>query len=199
MVRTMSFRVDHNEPISDLLTRLTEEHGEINRKLERISEISAKNDGDLKLAVSLLNAVSTEILRHAVEEEARLARVIMESDVTRESSDESVKILQEHRRIKEFFDDELPYILDENSEKQARKKIIEFTDLVIRHHKEEEKEAIPSFFESGSIKRVAWCLFGEDCFKDHSFIRRRLAQSSQKQARNSSNSRIYPSCQIGKL
>ncbi len=143
MVRTMSFRVDHNEPISDLLTRLTEEHGEINRKLERISEISAKNDGDLKLAVSLLNAVSTEILRHAVEEEARLARVIMESDVTRESSDESVKILQEHRRIKEFFDDELPYILDENSEKQARKKIIEFTDLVIRHHKEEEKELFP--------------------------------------------------------
>jgi hemerythrin-like domain-containing protein len=152
MVRAMSFRVDHNEPISVLVTRLREEHREIDRKLERISEICAKNDGNLKVAISLLNAVSTEILRHAVEEEARLARVIMESDKMRESSEESVKILQEHRRIKEFFDDELPYILDENSEKQARKKIIEFIDFVIEHHKEEEKELFPLSLRTATSK-----------------------------------------------
>jgi len=149
----MSYRVDYDEPISDVVTRLVEEHKEIDRKLERISEISSKEDGNLKVAISLLNAVSTEILRHAVEEEARLARVIMESNETREYSDESVEILQEHRRIKEFFEDKLPYILDENSEKQARKKIIEFTDLVIKHHKEEEKELFPLSLRAASSKK----------------------------------------------
>ena len=149
----MSYRVDYDEPISDVVTRLVEEHKEIDQKLERISEISSKEDGNLKVAISLLNAVSTEILRHAVEEEARLARVIMESNETREYSDESVEILQEHRRIKEFFEDKLPYILDENSEKQARKKIIEFTDLVIKHHKEEEKELFPLSLRAASSKK----------------------------------------------
>ena len=71
-MRTMSFRVDYNEPISDVVTRLIEEHKEIDRKLERISEITSNKDGNLKVAISLLDAVSTEILRHAVEEEARL-------------------------------------------------------------------------------------------------------------------------------
>ena len=145
--------MDYDEPISDVVTRLVEEHKEIDQKLERISEISSKEDGNLKVAISLLNAVSTEILRHAVEEEARLARVIMESNETREYSDESVEILQEHRRIKQFFDDELPHILDENSEKQARKRIIEFTDLVIKHHKEEEKELFPLSLRAVSSKK----------------------------------------------
>jgi hypothetical protein len=36
----MSYRVDHNEPISDVVTRLIEEHKEIDRKLERGSQES---------------------------------------------------------------------------------------------------------------------------------------------------------------
>ena len=118
----------------------------MDRKLEKISEISNKEDGDLKLAVSLLNSMSTEILRHAVEEEARLASVIMQSSSKSRKTSEvvtSLRVLQEHRRIKEFLDDELPFLLDENSERQARRKIAEFTNLIIKHQLAEERNVFP--------------------------------------------------------
>ncbi|MCL4519052.1 MAG: hypothetical protein M1587_07630 [Thaumarchaeota archaeon] len=100
----MSYRIDHNESIPSLVSRLKGEHQEIHQRLERISEISQRKDGNLKVAVSLLEAIRPVILRHAVEEEAQLAQVIMGSSKTRNRSEQSVKILQEHRRIKEFYD-----------------------------------------------------------------------------------------------
>ena len=113
------------------------------------------------MAVSLLKSVRPEVLRHAVEEEARLARIIIESSEKKTSDVErSLDILQEHRRIKEFLDDELPFLLDENSEKEARKKIIEFTDLMIKHHREEEKEVFPLALDANrtaSSKRLVSC------------------------------------------
>ncbi|MDH2902144.1 MAG: hemerythrin domain-containing protein [archaeon] len=139
----MSYRLDYAESVCSVAKRLKQEHEEIDRKLGRISKAARTKNGNPKVVVSLLNAVKIQILRHAVEEEARLARVIMESSEIRKKSDESVRILQEHRRIKEFLEDELPYLLDENSEKEARKKIVEFTELMIRHHMEEEKEVFP--------------------------------------------------------
>lgn len=135
--------MDYTEEMSSIVSRLRQEHKDIGRKLERISAISGKRDVNVKVAISLLNAISKEILRHAVEEEARLARIIMQSSETQKASFESLRILQEHRRIKEFLDEELPYLLDENSERQSRKKIIEFTNLIMKHHLEEEKEVFP--------------------------------------------------------
>src|SRR5208283_2578189 len=110
VIRAMSYRLDYHESIPNVVSRLRQEHKEIGRKLQRISKICDKKDADLRVAVSLLKAVSTEVLRHAVEEEARLASAIMNSSKEGKASDvaRSLKILQEHRRIKEFFDDELP-------------------------------------------------------------------------------------------
>lgn len=144
----MSFRLDYEEPIFAVVKRLKQEHKELDRKLQRISNINDAESGKLKVAVSLLNAIETEILRHAVEEEARLARVILQASETRKKSDKSMKILREHRRIKEFFEDELPYLLEENSEKDARKKIKDFSNLIISHHQEEEKEVFPLALEA---------------------------------------------------
>jgi hypothetical protein len=149
----MTYRLDYEEPIYRIVRRLKQEHKEIDRKLERISNISRAENGNLEVAVSLMNTAKTEILRHAVEEEARLARVIMGSNETRNKSDESVKILQEHRRIKEFFEDELPYLAEENSPRDAKRKIMEFVDLMIRHHREEEKEAFPLALKASSKNR----------------------------------------------
>jgi hypothetical protein len=140
---TMSYKLDYEEPMFRVVRRLRQEHGEIDRKLRRISKISKSEDGNLKVAVSLLNSIKTEILRHAIEEEARIARVIMDSNEAKNNSYESTKILQEHRRIKEFFEDKLPYLLEENSESRARREISEFVNLVIEHHREEEKETFP--------------------------------------------------------
>jgi hemerythrin-like domain-containing protein len=67
----------------------------------------------------------------------------MEQSQTRNESDGSIEVLREHRRIKEFFDDELPYLLEENSQKLARKKIIEFVDMIRKHHAQEEKQLFP--------------------------------------------------------
>jgi hypothetical protein len=145
---TMSYRLDYNEPIYRVVRRLRQDHKEIDRRLEKASETS--ENGNLKVAVSLMNATKTEILRHAVEEEARLARVIMKSNQTRNKSEESVKILQDHRRIKEFFEDKLPHLLDENSPKEAKRQIQEFVDMMIEHHREEERETFSLALEASS-------------------------------------------------
>jgi septal ring factor EnvC (AmiA/AmiB activator) len=139
----MSYRLDYEEPVFRIVRRLKQEHKEIDRKLERVLRIARTENGNLRVAVSLLNAIKTEMIRHAVEEEARLARVIMASNKTKNNSYESVKILQEHRRIKEFFENELPYLLEENSENKARMKILEFVNLIVKHHREEEHETFP--------------------------------------------------------
>jgi hemerythrin-like domain-containing protein len=143
-IRHMSYRLDNDEDVLKVIDRLKEEHRDIDRKLSRIAEICRDYEGGkLKVALSLLRTVSTEILRHAVEEEAIVARIIMKSKTTKEDSIESVSILQEHRRIKEFFEDKLPFLANELSESKVRKEILEFIDEIITHHKDEESVVFP--------------------------------------------------------
>src|SRR5579875_819200 len=117
----MSYRLDYEEPVPVVLERLEEEHREIDNKLSRIAEICESQEGKLSVALSLLNTIKTEILRHAVEEEARVARAILQSKETKQESYESISILQEHRRIKEFLEEKLPYLSYEASEKAAKR------------------------------------------------------------------------------
>lgn len=143
-LRHMSYRLDYDEDVLKVIDRLKDEHRDVDRKLSRIAEISRNYEGGkLEVALSLLRTVSTEILRHAVEEEAIVARIIMKSKTTKEDSIESVSILQEHRRIKEFFEDKLPYLTNELSEHTARREILEFIDEVNTHHKDEENVVFP--------------------------------------------------------
>lgn len=139
----MSYRIDYSEEVSAVVSRLKEEHKETDKKLQRIAAICDKKDRNLNVAISLLNALSPQILRHAVEEEARLARVIMQSNKTIKRSYKSVGILQDHRRIKEFLEDELPHLLNENSDNETRKKIKAFVSTMIEHHREEEEVLFP--------------------------------------------------------
>ncbi len=140
----MTYRLDYEEDVLTVIDRLKDEHRDIDRKLSRVAEICRNYEsGKIKVALSLLRTVSTEILRHAVEEEAIVARAIMKSKVTKEDSVESVSILQEHRRIKEFFEDKLPYLTNEFSEQKVRKEILEFIDEIMTHHKGEEKVVFP--------------------------------------------------------
>ena len=150
----MTYRLDYEEPIYRVVRRLKQEHKEIDRKLRHVSNMSSDPQmGNLKVAVSIIKATESEILRHAVEEEARLARAIVESTATKDKSEQSVKIFHEHRRIKEFFEDELPYLLEENSAKGAKRKVTEFVDLMIMHHRQEEKETFPLALEASQSKK----------------------------------------------
>jgi hypothetical protein len=139
----MSFRLDYNEPIPKLVERLKGEHNELHVKLERI--VSEIKIGNLPVAISLLNLDKAEILRHAVEEEARLVRSIMEE--SRDESNQSIEIMQQHRRIEEFLQIKLPH-LGELPPNKATREIEEFVNELERHHLEEERIVFPLAIKS---------------------------------------------------
>ena len=117
---------------------MTKEHAEFKSKLERIQR--AVNAGNLPVALSLLLILKAEVLRHAVEEEAILARSIMRN--AKKKSTESVKVLQGHRTIAHFFNDVLPTI-QKMSQSEARKQIDEFVSFLVNHHQAEEDIVFP--------------------------------------------------------
>jgi iron-sulfur cluster repair protein YtfE (RIC family) len=144
MKESMSYKLDYDEEMPEVIARLLEEHREIDNKLSRIAGICRNyEDGKLHVAMSLLKSMSEEILRHAVEEEAIVARAIMRAEATKNSSNESITILQDHRRIKEFLEDKLPYLPHEASERKARKEVLNFVNELTAHHRAEEEIVFP--------------------------------------------------------
>jgi len=73
----MSYRIDHDEQIPKLIERLEREHRELDPKLDHILELS--ESGNLQVAESILLSISQVILRHSVEEEARIIQVIADN------------------------------------------------------------------------------------------------------------------------
>lgn len=148
----MSYKLDYGEAVPNVVERLEEEHAEVGRKLSRIAKL-CEGKGEVDVILSLLRTLGPEILRHAVEEEAIVARAIMGPESTRAKSGESVKILQEHRRIKEFFEDELPYIAYEMPEAEVRKEVSNLVNEIAAHHESEEKTVFPLAREADAISR----------------------------------------------
>jgi len=138
--------LDYEEPIPQVVKRLRKEHTELHSKLERI--VAEVKTGNLAVAISLLNLIKPQILRHAVEEEARLTRSIMRE--SRDESGPSIKIFQQHRRIEEFLQDKLPY-LDELFLSQATREIEEFASELEKHHSEEEALVFPLALKSYAL------------------------------------------------
>jgi len=134
----MSYRVDYNEPIPKLIERLEREHRELDSKLAHVLELS--ESGNLRVAESTLLSISQEILRHAVEEEARIIRVI--ADNSKDDLESSAEVMQYHRRIEEFLKDKLPH-LSELSPSRAKQEIKDFVLELQKHHKEEEEVTFP--------------------------------------------------------
>lgn len=134
----MSFRLDYGESLQNVVERLRTEHKEISSKLSKIAEEAAK--GNLGVAISLLEVLKLEILRHAVEEEARLVRFI--STQPQQAFEDSLMVFREHRRITEFLQERLQY-LHELPSNRARKEIEEFVSELRKHHEAEERIAFP--------------------------------------------------------
>ena len=70
----MSFRLDYTEPISKVVERLGSEHNEFQVKLERI--VAELKSGISRSPSAFCTLIKPGILRHAVEEEARLVRTV---------------------------------------------------------------------------------------------------------------------------
>jgi 5-methylcytosine-specific restriction endonuclease McrBC GTP-binding regulatory subunit McrB len=134
----MSYRIDHNEPIPKLIERLKEEHREMYPKLDHVIELA--DSGDLKVAESILDSLSQQILRHSVEEEARIMQVI--ADKAQPEVEKNAEIMRHHRRIEEFIKDKLPYLKD-FSQGRARQEIKDFATELKKHHQEEEEISFP--------------------------------------------------------
>ena len=134
----MSYKVDHSEPIPKLIERLEREHRELDLKLDHVLELS--ESGNLRVAESTLLSISQEILRHAVEEEARIIQVI--ADKSKSDLERSAEVMRHHRRIEEFLREKLPH-LSELPPSRAKLEIKDFALELRKHHKEEEEISFP--------------------------------------------------------
>jgi len=142
----MTMSLDYNEPLPKVLERLKDEHRELVPKLRRIEQLA--DSGDLKVVVTELKVIKPLVLRHAVEEEARLMRPIMWE--YKEKSQESIIILRYHRELVDFFEHRLPK-LTSLPENVARREVGIFVKELRKHHQEEEKTLFPLALKANSL------------------------------------------------
>lgn len=138
--------LDYNEPLPKVLGRLKNEHRELGQTLLRIEQLA--KSGDLKVVITELTVIKPLILRHAVEEEARLMRPIMWE--FKDKSEESIIILRYHREIVDFLERRLPN-LARLPEQVARREVGIFVKELRKHHQEEEKTLFPLALKANSV------------------------------------------------
>ena len=120
-----------------MVESLKSEHVELAPKL---LEIENRADADLPSALKLLDEVKPDILRHAVIEEARIVRIIVQED--KPNSSESIHVFQEHRFVFDFLEHKLNK-LNSESQSKAADDIHEFVKKLREHFREEEEVAFP--------------------------------------------------------
>ena len=133
----MDYKVDFSEPIPNMIERLKHEHRDFESRLLQIDENSRTNS---KQAIEMLADLGKPILRHTVEEEARIMRVIMQK--AKDHSEQSIKVMQEHKQIIEFLDKTVSQ-LKSFSQEESAKKIKKFVEDSIKHFSEEEEIVFP--------------------------------------------------------
>lgn len=138
--------LDYNEPLPKVLERLKGEHRELAVKLFRIEQLA--KSGDVKVIITELKVIKPLVLRHAVEEEARLMRPIMWE--MKDRSEESIIILRYHKNLVEFLDHKLVN-LDKLPEPVARREVAIFVKELRKHHKEEENTLFPLALKADSL------------------------------------------------
>lgn len=138
--------LDYNEPLPKVVERLKNEHRELIPKLRRIEELA--ESGDMKVVITEVKVIKPLILRHAVEEEARLMRPIMWE--YKDKSEESIIVLRYHRALVDFLDHKLPN-LDKLPEQVARREVGIFVKELRKHHQEEEKTVFPLALKANAL------------------------------------------------
>jgi hemerythrin-like domain-containing protein len=128
-----------------MIERLKAEHIMFESKLVQVEDNIKRND--LKQASQIIQGISDKILQHAVEEEARLMRVIMHN--TKNESSESIEIMQEHNWIMNFLKDRLVAVKnasassDPDEYEHAKNNLNEFVNNLRKHFREEELTVFP--------------------------------------------------------
>ena len=135
-----------------MISRLKQEHIEFGLSLNNITRYN--KESNITKAIEAIHEMSESIIKHAVEEEARLMRVIMHN--AKEESADSIKIMQEHNWVVDFLKQKISTI-KENMGKQedgqdgqdiqfqqkAQNEINEFVTNLKNHFEEEEQIVFP--------------------------------------------------------
>jgi iron-sulfur cluster repair protein YtfE (RIC family) len=163
---TIRKRINFDEPINDMIKRLISEHRNFETKLEEvesaINDNNNNNNKDTTYAAKIIRSMSEAIIDHAVEEEARLLRVIMHK--AKDESSESIKIIQEHNYVINFLKINLTEIenrktldLETSSSSTSTKydedtkSINEFISNLRKHFLEEEQIVFPLVLKAENI------------------------------------------------
>jgi hemerythrin-like domain-containing protein len=149
-------RINFDEPITDMIERLKSEHLNFETQLQEV-ESAINNDKDISYAAKIIRSMSDSIIHHAVEEEARLLRVIMHK--AKSESSESIKIMQEHNYVINFLKTNLNTIenkktLDVDSSSKYNedtKSVNEFISNLRSHFLEEEQIVFPLVLKAENI------------------------------------------------
>ena len=144
---TVSRRINFDEPIPQMIERLKSEHAIFESKLLQVED-NLKID-DVHQAAEIIQGMSDNITRHAVEEEARLMRVIMNN--AKDESAESIKIMQEHNWVMKFLKNRAIAIKNASASasseaakyEQAKNDLNEFVNKLRKHFKQEEQIVFP--------------------------------------------------------
>jgi hypothetical protein len=142
---TSANKINFDEPIPEMIERLKSEHKKFESSLMKVR--TSMEDNNITLASEIIQSISDEIIHHAVEEEARLMRIIMHK--AKEESAESVKIMQEHNWVMNFLKNKIVMIKkvhassNADEHEQAKNDLNEFVSNLRNHFKEEEEIVFP--------------------------------------------------------
>jgi hypothetical protein len=101
---TVSNRINFNEPIPEMIERLKREHRKFESRLDKVDN-TINRDNYIIDGIRIIRDMSESVIHHAVEEEARLMRVIMQN--AKDESSKSIRIMQEHNWVLDFFKNKL--------------------------------------------------------------------------------------------
>lgn len=144
----MDYKINFNESIPQMIIRLKQEHVEFELTLKKITKYNDENQ--IKKAIETIHAMSELIIKHAVEEEARIMRVIMHN--AKEESTDTIKIIQEHNWVVDFLKHKIPNIesnisqqnkKDQQYQQVVQNEINEFVTNLRNHFSEEEQIVFP--------------------------------------------------------
>ena len=120
------------------------------------------------MATEIIQGISDKIIRHAVEEEARLMRVIMHN--AKEESVESIKIMQEHNWVMNFLKNRMIIIKKTATSsnpvehEQAKNDLNEFVYNLRNHFNEEEQIVFPLAQKAEASEQRTRIMVGSSAF-----------------------------------
>jgi hemerythrin-like domain-containing protein len=144
----MDYNINFNEPIPQMIERLKQEHVDFESTFKKTEKYIDENE--IKEAIKIIHDTSKSIIKHAVEEEARIMRVIMQN--AKEESANSIKIMQEHNWVVDFLKHKLQNIENEIKNQQypqqlqqqkVKSEINGFIVNLRNHFSEEEQIVFP--------------------------------------------------------